>query len=112
MRAKASRALDQRDAPFGGSQGALEQRQECGILPRSVTRQHQVSDHDRQQVVEVVGDAAGQLPHSLEFLSLPQSGFGRPVFSDLGLQAEIGLIQLEAQPHGVAEEPVEMCSGQ
>ena len=40
---------------------------------------------DRQEVVEVVGDAAGELPHRLQLLRLPQGLLGVPERLGLGL---------------------------
>ena len=37
-----------------------------------------VEEDYRQQVVEIVGDAAGELPHGLHLLRLPQLGLQRP----------------------------------
>src|SRR6516162_5867087 len=92
---KGEQLLDQRDAPFGGPQGALEQRHYIRIIARPAARQYHVSNHHRQQVVEIMGNAASQLAKYLELLRLAQGRLGRPVFGHFRPQAKIDLVEFE-----------------
>ena len=59
---------------------------------------HAADDH-REQIVEVVCDAAGELPDRLQLLCMPQHLFGLAALGDLDLEAAVGLGQL-ARPLG------------
>ena len=62
------------------------------------------ADHDRQHIVEVVGDAAGQLADRLHLLDLAKLGLGRLALDRLGLQRLVGLPQfLRAVAHRFLE---------
>ena len=52
------------------------------------------ADDHRQHIVEVVGDAAGQLADRLHLLDLAKLGFGRLALVGLGLERLVGLPQL------------------
>ena len=52
------------------------------------------ADHDGQHIVEVVGDAAGQLADRFHLLDLAKLGFGGFAFFGFGLQRGVGLLQL------------------
>src|SRR5262249_24874027 len=70
----------------GALPGALD---EIEILPQRMSladrRAHAVAVavDDREQVVEVVGEAAGELPDGLELLRVPEPRFGIPAFGDV-----------------------------
>ena len=51
------------------------------------------ADDHRQHIVEVVGDAAGQLADRLHLLDLAELGFGRLALVRLGLERLVGLPQ-------------------
>src|ERR1043165_5112500 len=55
----------------------------------------QIADDDRQQIIEVVCDAAGELPHTLHPLSLPgallRSAPFREVARDLGKAEDLSV---------------------
>jgi hypothetical protein len=53
-----------------------------------------VSGHDGEQIVEVVGDAAGKPTDSFHSLGLVQCRFGALAFLDLELQASIDRLQV------------------
>jgi hypothetical protein len=57
---------------------------------------HQVeaADDPGEHVVEVMGDAAGELAHRFHFLRMAQGIFGALAFEHLVLQALVGLGQL------------------
>ena len=52
------------------------------------------ADDDREHVVEVVRDAAGQLPDRFHLLHLAKLGFGRFALFGLGLQRRVRLAEL------------------
>src|SRR6267142_1408601 len=54
----------------------LEQRPEFGIIGQAFTHQFEAAQHGHQQVVEIAGDPAGELPDRFHFLRL-QQGFAR-----------------------------------
>ena len=64
------------------------------------------ADHDRQHIVEVVRDAAGQLADRLHLLDLAELGLGRLALGGLGLERLVGLPQfLGALAHRHARAP-------
>ena len=65
-------ALCQRSAPLGTLHGAVHQAQQVGVAADTTVEQVEVGDHRHQQVVEVVRDAARELPDRLQLLRLPQ----------------------------------------
>lgn len=74
--------------PGGALRGLMDLGQQCPwpafrYVPE---RQLQIAEDDRQQIVEIVRDAAGQLPERFHLLRLPQAGFGG--FPRLGLGIE------------------------
>jgi hypothetical protein len=56
-------------------------------LPVSIVPQRdlQIAENDHQQVVEIMGNAAGQLPDRFHFLRLPEAGFQRLTSRGLGV---------------------------
>src|SRR5712664_1172769 len=54
----------------------LEQRPEFGIIGQAFTHQFEAAQHSHEQVVEIVGDPACELPDRFHFLRLHQ-GFAR-----------------------------------
>ena len=59
-----------------------------------VAQQLGIAAHHRQQVVEVVGDPAGELADRLHPLSLPQGGLGLAALLDLDLKALVDRSQI------------------
>ncbi len=65
-------ALRQRRAALGTLDGVVEQAQQAGVLGQALAQEFEAAQHRHQQVVEVVGDAAGELAHRLHLLGLGQ----------------------------------------
>ena len=83
----------------GGAGRAFHGVGEVGhdLAPRAVEPapgEVDAADHHRQHIVEVVGDAAGQLADGLHLLDLAKLGLGRLALDRLGLQRLVGLPQL------------------
>ena len=68
------------------------------IIRRFVTQQRGVSAHHRQEIVEIVGDASGQLSDGFELLSLAQGRLGLSMLGHLCAQADVGPVQLKPKP--------------
>ena len=87
-----------RGQPVGASgspRGRLDERQRGGVVPQLAPEHLQVAVDDRQHVVEVVRDAAGQLADGLHLLGLHEAFLGRtqrplglPAPGDVGEDAE------------------------
>ena len=54
----------------------------------------EIADHGGQQIVEIMGEAAGELADRLHLLGLHQRGFGPLAMLDLALQFEICRFEL------------------
>ncbi len=65
-------ALSKDGAPLGGLYGVGDQRGDPGIVADTPLDEFQAAQHHRQQVVEVVRDAAGQLADGVHLLRLEQ----------------------------------------
>ena len=50
----------------------FKQRHEFRIIGQAFAHQFEAADHGHQKVVEIVGDAAGELPYRLQLLRLKQ----------------------------------------
>ena len=102
-------ALGQQRLGAGEGQQAAGQRGGAGrafhrvvevhhhLAPRAVEaaqRKVDAADDDGQHVVEVVGDAAGQLADRLHLLDLAKLGFGRFALGGFGLERLVRLPQL------------------
>src|ERR1700691_4266863 len=74
--AERQQSLRQFRAPFTGLTDVA--RNPLQILPglELVAEMLGIADDDREQIVEVMGDAAGELPHHLHLLGLPKLLFG------------------------------------
>ena len=68
-------------AALCSAKSGLYQRSRSRIVTDPRLRHLQVPDYGRQQIIEVVRDAAGQLPDRLHFLHLVQL-----IFDDLALR--------------------------
>jgi hypothetical protein len=77
-------ALGEDGAPLRGLPGVGHQRRDPGIVADAPLDELQAAQHRRQQVVEIVRDAAGQLADRLHLLRLEQR-FPRRVEMLLGL---------------------------
>ena len=64
--------LGQHRAALRALNRVVEQRHEFGIVGQALAHQFEAAEHDHQQIVEVVGDPAGELPDRLHFLRLQQ----------------------------------------
>jgi hypothetical protein len=89
--------VNQRASAFGGLQSTPNQWRAGGILAYPVHCQSQIADHDRKQVVEVVGDTPGQLTDNLKLLRLAQSRLSGLPFRDFCLKAKVGSAQFKSQ---------------
>ena len=65
-------ALGERRAALGTLQRAVDQPRGPRIVGDVLAQQVEVAQHGHQQVVEVVGDPAGELADGLHLLRLPQ----------------------------------------
>ncbi len=65
-------ALGQRGAAAGALQRPVDQPRRLRIAVEVPAQEVEVAEHGHQQVVEVVGDPAGQLPHRLHLLGLAE----------------------------------------
>ncbi|MFP6742660.1 MAG: hypothetical protein VCD33_13710 [Alphaproteobacteria bacterium] len=59
-----------------------------GIVTDALLKLLGVADHDREEIVEVVSDAAGQLTNRLHLLGLLQFGLGQLAFAQIDYQNE------------------------
>src|SRR5262249_8079162 len=78
-------------------------------IVRIVADEIEIADDDRQQVVEVVGDAAGHLADRLELLDLAKLLLQLAPVLDVDEDAEvseIGAVGAEARHHGVKEPAI------
>ena len=75
---------------FGGLESVVGQPEDAR-LGRARANKIEVADHRGQQIVEVVGDAAGEMTDRLHLLCLHQRSFGLLALSDLEPQAFVGL---------------------
>ena len=67
-------ALGQRGAPLGPLDRAVDQaRRPAAASRQALAQQLEVAEHGRQQVVEVVRDAAGELADRLHLLRLAEA---------------------------------------
>jgi len=64
----------------------LVSARDAGLVFSAAKHQIERADDDAQEVVEVVGDAAGQLPDRLHLLGLDQARLRAFAFGDLGSQ--------------------------
>ena len=86
--------LGERLAALSTLDRAADQAQAVGIVGQPLAQQLEIAQHRRQQVVEVVGDAAGQLPDYLHLLCLTVRLLDLHAAVDLGLDALLqGLVQ-------------------
>ncbi len=91
--------------PVSGTPRALDV---AGQIGRTATlqpglHQFQGSDNAGEQIIEIMRQAAGQLPHRLHFLALPQRLLHRLALRQGGLDA---LFQ-----HGVGDTQLSLCPG-
>ena len=73
---KRQQPLDQRRTAARGFQGRHHKFANIRIVRVALMQGHQIADHNRQQVVEVVREPTGQLPDGLHFLRMNQRGLG------------------------------------
>ena len=59
-------------------------RRKLVLFADTTLQQLCVAQHDRQQIIEIVRHAAGQLADCIHLLGLPQFGFGLALFGDVG----------------------------
>ena len=86
--------LGERLAALGAFDRAVDQAQAVGVVGQPLAQQLEIAEHRRQQVVEVVRDAAGQLPDDLHLLRLTVRLLDLHAAVDLGLDALLqGLVQ-------------------
>jgi hypothetical protein len=80
---KGEQALHQRLGPVGRLQRAVDQPLLAFPADAAAAQQVEAADDGRQQVVEVVRHAAGQLAHGLELLALAQRFLGLAPLGDV-----------------------------
>ena len=76
-------ALDQLHAAARRLQRRFDEFVEFGVIRTVILQRRQVADDDGEQVVEVVGQAAGQLANGLHFLGLDEGGLHALLFGDV-----------------------------
>ena len=69
---KGEHALGQHGATLGTLNGILEERLEFRIVGQALAHQFETAEHRHQEIVEVMGDAAGQVPDRLHLLRLQE----------------------------------------
>ena len=90
-----------------------------GPLRQAALQEFDVADDDGEQVVEIVGDAAGELANGLHLLGLPQSLLGLQALGDLlrdpllqGLVQALEFLGWPAPPSGgQGAAPARTCAG-
>ena len=80
---KAEQAADELGAPVGGVHGRLDEVFGEGVVGVVLFECHQVADDHREHVVEVVGEAAGELADGFHLLGLGEGGLGAPLLGDV-----------------------------
>ena len=87
-------ALRQRGAALGSLDRAVDQAARRVVVAQPFAQQLQVAEHGRQQVVEIVRDAAGELADRLHLLRLAEGLFELDAVLDLGRDPFLqGLVQ-------------------
>ncbi len=75
-------------------------QRQCGFLPLELFLGHLgIAQDDREQIVEVVGDAARELAHRLHLLRLPELLFGRHALGHVAADEEVLLLRLGPCAH-------------
>jgi len=64
--------LRQRGAALGALQRAVDQPAQARIVGQPLAQQAEIAHHGHQQIVEIMRDAAGELPDGFHLLRLPQ----------------------------------------
>ena len=90
-------------AAFGGLVDHLGDRRKLRLVGDRVRQDLDRAGDDRQDVVEVVGDAAGQLAHGLHLLRLPDLRFGRLLLGQVAAHEEMAPHRL--RPHAHPAQP-------
>ena len=75
-------------APVGGADSAIEKSPGFGGGVDVIFQEFEIAQNDRQEVVEVVGDAPRKLADGFHLLSLAELGFGRLVFREVAQGAD------------------------
>jgi hypothetical protein len=65
---KGQHALGERGAALGARDGVVDEPHELGLVGQALAQQLQAAEDRHEQVVEVMGDAAGQLADRLHLL--------------------------------------------
>ena len=106
LRAKASRCLVRLRAALGGFVDQLGDRGEFGLVGHGVGEDADRAGDDGQYVVEVVGDAAGQLADGVHFLGLPDLGLRGLLLREIAADEEMAPHRLRPRPHPVQRHRV------
>jgi hypothetical protein len=104
-REKASRRAVSWAARLAPSRALSMQASALAVGRQPALGQVQRADDDGQHVVEVVGDAAGELADGLHLLELAHLGLGRLAALGLGLQAGVGARERVAGLQATAQPP-------
>ncbi len=100
-------ARGERSAAFGTGSGIVHQAQQRGVGGHAPTQQVEAAEHGHQQVVEVVGDTAGEVAQRLHLVQLLQRLFGVHPFADvqrLGYQGHDAAVLARYRAHGEIED--------
>jgi hypothetical protein len=73
-------------AALGCALYGVDQARGVNGTARTALQQIDIAENDGQQIVEVVGDTAGQLANSLQTLRLLQHRLGLLTFADFGFE--------------------------
>ena len=93
----------------------VEQRFQFGIIGQAFAHQFEAAEHGHEKIVEVVGDAAGELPDRLQLLRLKQGRarffeflFGflslGDVAGDLGVAKQLSMVVADGVDDDVCPE--------
>ncbi|MNN03379.1 hypothetical protein D3C81_1160670 [compost metagenome] len=113
---KCQHALGQRDATQGALGGVFQQAADFRIVAHALLHDLEVTENHRQQIIEVMGDATGELADGLHLLRLEQRftgflqrllrlvGFG-DVAGDLGKTEQCAGVTTNRIDHHMSEKP-------
>ena len=103
---KCQQVLGELRAALGGIVDQLGDRGEFGLIGHRLGQNADGAGDDRQDVVEVVGDAAGELADRVHLLGLPELGFGGALLGDIAADEEMPPHRLGPAPHPVQRHDV------
>src|SRR6185312_13131072 len=102
-------------AAFAGGADHVHEWQRVGLLLEFLGQGIGIADDDRQEIVEVVRDAAGELPDRFEFLGLREAPFQVHPFTDVGVDLQdarrIAVLVPQQRPVAVDGDGLSACGG-